>query len=244
MPILDSIVCAYTLSEASGTRNDSVSTNHLTDNNTVAQGAGIVGNAAEFVLANSESLTCASNVDLQTGDVDWTFTCWVSLASLASNPGIASKSAEWGLYYSTGNLRFEGVFQDAAPTNYFTFFTGVTPSVDTWYFLSLRNNTATDEFVISVNDGTPQAQSYGAAVARTTSGDFRLGQDTFDVYMSGKLDAVEFWKRYLTDEEIVFLYNEGAGLEHPFDIILPAAVSVYLRPNHLRPGLFKPGMAR
>ena len=63
------LIAYWKLDEASGTRNDSKGANHLTDNNTVTQAVGKVGNAAQFTLANSEYLSIADNADLSAGDI-------------------------------------------------------------------------------------------------------------------------------------------------------------------------------
>lgn len=120
--LTNNLISFWKLEEASGTRVDEVSGYDLTDNNTVAQGTGKIGNAAEFVDANSESLTHVSNSDFQTGDVDWTWAGWVKFNDLASDPGIAGKTGEWGVYFSTGNGRLQAYFTDTSPATNHAFF--------------------------------------------------------------------------------------------------------------------------
>lgn len=51
-PLLTSLIAHWKLDEASGTRNDSHGTNHLTDNNTVTTATAKLGtNAAQFTAA-------------------------------------------------------------------------------------------------------------------------------------------------------------------------------------------------
>lgn len=86
MTLLDGLVSYWKLEEANGARVDSVvaSGNDLTDNNTVTQAVGVLGNAAQFTAANSESLSHADNASLGTGDIDFTVASWVYFDSLTS----------------------------------------------------------------------------------------------------------------------------------------------------------------
>ncbi len=56
----------WSFDEASGARNDSHGSSHLTDNNTVTSAAGKKSNAASFASANAEYLNrsdCKNNTD-------------------------------------------------------------------------------------------------------------------------------------------------------------------------------------
>src|SRR5207247_6557818 len=90
------------VSDGSGpvTRLDSVGSNHLTDNNTVASAPGKIGNGADFESANNEffSITDASQNGLDiTGDL--TISCWVKFESVV---GIQAMT---GKHDPTGNNR-------------------------------------------------------------------------------------------------------------------------------------------
>ena len=69
------------MDETGGARDDSFSTNHLTDNNTVSNAGGILGNAALFTAGNSEYLSRASTSSLVAGDEDFTISSWFYLNS-------------------------------------------------------------------------------------------------------------------------------------------------------------------
>jgi hypothetical protein len=71
-------VSFWHLEEASGTRVDAYAANNLTDNNTVTQASGIVGNAARFTAANSEYLAIAdiSQISLNPGTGDFSISLW------------------------------------------------------------------------------------------------------------------------------------------------------------------------
>jgi hypothetical protein len=71
--------------------------------------------------------------------------------------------------------------------------------------------------VIQINNGTPQAWSYGAVIPRTFTGDYRVGSNQdFGEKASGLIDSVGFWKRVLSSGERTTLYNSGNGIEYPF----------------------------
>src|SRR3972149_4825629 len=90
--IKTSLISFWELEEASGTRTDSHGANNLTDNNTVTQAVGKVGNAAQFTAANSEWLDRANEAGLQPG-VDFTFTFWLYLDSIIASHSIINKDA-------------------------------------------------------------------------------------------------------------------------------------------------------
>src|SRR5689334_20334394 len=92
----------WELEEASGTRVDRVTAtgNDLTDNNTVTQGTGIVGNCGQFTRANSKSLSHSSNASLLFSG-SWSTTCWfnkdsepATLTVFAKNNGSGAREVE------------------------------------------------------------------------------------------------------------------------------------------------------
>src|SRR6185437_5439414 len=111
MALGDNWISFWELEEASGTRIDAVtaSGNDLTDNNTVTQGTGIVGNCGQFTKVNSESLSRASNASLQfTGS--WSITAWflkdsepATMIVVAKNNGAGAREMELGLSLAAGN---------------------------------------------------------------------------------------------------------------------------------------------
>src|SRR5574341_2164717 len=82
MAVKGNLISFWELEEASGTRLDATaSDNDLTDNNTVTQATGKVGNAAQFTRANTEYLSIAHNTSIACGDIDQTRCAWVYLDS-------------------------------------------------------------------------------------------------------------------------------------------------------------------
>lgn len=221
--IRTSMISYWALGEASGTRSDSHGSNHLTDNNTVTQAAGKLGNAAQFTAANSESLSVADNASLSTGDIDFTVACWVYLDSKGANRTLASKLAiggaaggEWILNYNSGADRFRFVVSDGATLTAVAADTLGIPATATWYYLVAWHDSVANTLNIQANDGAVDSVAYSAGLTDTAAG-FRLGAiDNATEFMDGRLDGVGFWKRVLTAAERTQLYGSGSGLEYPF----------------------------
>ena len=64
-----------------GDRQDNFGELTLTDNNNTGVKAGILGNAASFVEANSNFLSRATTAGIETGDIDFSINTWVYLES-------------------------------------------------------------------------------------------------------------------------------------------------------------------
>lgn len=228
IPLASGLVSYWALDEASGTRNDSHGSNHLTDNATVAGTTGKISNAADFEAGNSEYLSLASNADVQTGDIDFTFAAWVNLESAAGLRTILSK------FNNTSNLR-EYLLDYSATTSRFRFTVSsngtstTTVSADnfgaaslaTWYFVVAWHDATANTINIQVNNGTPNSAAHTGGVF-TGSAAFRIGAAVASggapAYFDGLIDEVAFWKRALTDAERTDLYNSGSGRNYAYII--------------------------
>lgn len=225
---LTGLISFWELEEASGTRADAHGTNHLTDNNTVTQAAGKVGNAALFAVVNNEYLEVADTPTLDVGDADFTVVAWVYFNSIDSGtyPIILSKNsfnvslpnqAGYLLYYYEGDSRFHfglsstGINADRVEVLANTFGAA---STATWYFVVGQYDATANLIYISINNGAQDSTAQtGGAFSNTSS--FKLGQydDSTDAnaFFDGRIDQVCFWKRKLNSTELTFLYNSGGG---------------------------------
>lgn len=207
MALTDSLISYWKLDEASGTRYDSHGTNDLTDNNTVGSATGKVGNAADFIYANTESLTKSDNSDLSVGDIDFTICAWVKFDQLLSRATtyIATKDDDWRLY---GTWDGAILFSVTAPSEATTSATATSISNSVWYFVVAWHDSVNNEIGISINNGTPITTSWSNGI-RDSNFDFKIGHT-----MDGLIDEVGFWKRVLTSAERAALYNNGIGLSY------------------------------
>lgn len=229
MALTTALISYWELGEASGTRNDSHGTNHLTDNNTVLSATGKVGNCADFEEANSEYLNRADNASLSTGDVDFTIACWVNLES--KNPAdntlvgkISGSDGEYWLIHKNAADRFQ--FYVAA-TGGFGGQNGVSadnlgaPSLGQWYFIVAWHDAGGNTINIQVNNGTPDSVAHTTGVFDGTC-DFYIGAGYPGpgCFHDGLIDQVGFWKSaagaggVLSSTDRTALYNSNNGLSY------------------------------
>ena len=220
--LLNNLIAFWSLEEASGNRADSFGSNTLTDNNTVTQAVGKVGNAASFVATNSEYLSIADNAALSMGDIDFTIAGWVYLDTKA-NEVIAAKyrtntnNREYMVYYAlsdgaTNRFIFlvspNGVGTTAVVANNFG-----EPSTGTWYFVVAWHDATANTINIQINNGTANSTAHSTGVFDGTD-DFKIGAlyTTNPIYFwNGRIDQLGIWKRTLTATEKTWLYNSGNG---------------------------------
>jgi hypothetical protein len=216
----EGLVGWWKLDEVSGTRTDSAGTNHLTDNNTVTQAAGKIGNAAQFTLGNTEYLSIADNTALSTGDISFTMCAWVYIDVKAA--GSQPIVAKWGPAGSNTDLEYRMNYSGTGGGDRFRFGVSAGPSIVnvdastfgspsavTWHFVCGWHDAASNTINIKVNDGAANSQSHSAGV-QDTSYAFAIGRHGEYVpsdYMNGRIDNVLFWKRVLTAKEIENIYN-------------------------------------
>jgi len=197
------LISWWNLDELSGTRYDSHSTNHLTDNNTVTQAVGIAQSvardtnfAAQFTAANSEYLSIADNATFSTGDIDFWIAGWVYLDAVAANQGLVTKDAgannrEYGAYYNIADgIRFY-VFHDGTTIKE-TPGAGIL-TAGTWNFFIGWHDSVNNTVNIKVNNGTTQSSAHTTGVFDGTAA-LELGRFATSNYLGGRLDSVAFGK--------------------------------------------------
>jgi hypothetical protein len=221
MALVDDLKAFWSLDEASGSRADSHSSNTLTDNNTVTQAAGLVGNAAKFTAANSETLSIADNADVSTGDIDYSVALWVYLDSKSAFRPLfwkwttAGNQREYAISYDNAADRFmasvsgDGIAGTDVVANNFG-----SPSTGTWYLLIVIHDSVNNLIKISVNAGTENTTAHTTGSFNSTSLVELGGTVAFGIYHDGRMDGVALWKKALSPQERTDLYNSGAGLSY------------------------------
>lgn len=220
MALKDQLVAHWSLEEASGSRADDIGGNTLTDNNTVTQNPGKVGNAAQFTAANSESLSIADNAALSMADIDFTLWAWVYLDSKSGNRNIVSKldagntNYEYFTYFSTADDRFHfGVSPNGTPgaVKEVVAATFGSPALATWSFVVAWHDSVANTLNIQVNNGAVDSTAHSAGVFNGIAA-FQIGRNSSGNYWDGRIDQVGLAKRVLSSAERSQLYNGGNGL--------------------------------
>ncbi|MDA2916757.1 LamG domain-containing protein [Nitrospinae bacterium AH_259_B05_G02_I21] len=215
----------WRLNEASGTRVDAHSTNDLTDNNTVTQAAGKIGNAAQFTRANSEYLSRADNADLSLGaDQDFTITAWVYLDIKTVNLSVIAKRAggantvEYQIKYETTPDRLMLKISDGASNQTENADNFGAVSTGAWIFVVAWHDATADTINIQVNNGTVDSAAW-ANGTQDTGNAFLIGAENSpspENHWDGRIDSPSFFKRVLTAQERTDLWSGGNGIDYPF----------------------------
>lgn len=223
-----SLTAWWNLDEASGTRNDSVGANHLTDNNTVGSNTGIVGlitgEAGQFTASATEYLTIADNEALSTGATSFTLAAWVYLDTKPTYGRIASK---WGSAGSNATLEYSLAYIGGATDRFYfevgnstSYFSAVantlgSPSTQRWYYLVGYYDSSTSKIYISANNGAADETAF-TGTPRDGTANLSIGRpgEYAGDYWNGRIDEVAFWKRTLSSAERTTLYNGGQGTSY------------------------------
>ena len=220
-----SLVAYWRLEEASGTRLDDLNGCggagcDMTDNNTVTQNPGTIGNAAQFTNANSEYLSHVDNADLSVGDIDFTWSVWVYLDSKAANRTIIFKSggtaatSAYQILYDQVADRFKFIVGNGTTSGTAQANVLGSPSTATWYFIIGWHDATANTVNIQVNNGTVNTTSYSSG-GQDEANPFYIGRGT--AYMDGRADEIGFWKKVLSSGERTLLYNSGVGCQNTFE---------------------------
>lgn len=222
----DNLVSHWKLNEVSGIRYDSYGSNHLTDNNTVGYGTGVIDGAADFVVGNAEYLSCVSDVGLVGGNRDFTFTGWIYIvnkAVLSGRHAITKGTAntvagiEYRFLFDGPSDRYEWFVSNGVNTTTVSANSLGSPTENTWYFFVIDHNRGSNTISVQFNNGTidSAAHTYGC---QSTAGPLLIGSrpGTPGVYWDGMMDSLTRWNRLLNSRERTELYNLGRGRDFPF----------------------------
>jgi hypothetical protein len=199
------------MNETSGTRSDSTGLNALTDNNTVAASAGKIGNAADFVAANTEFLSVIFSAgSLTGGDQDFTFSLWVKTSAAVTSCIITDGPGDYALYISSaGAFRWEMFNFGWEAQSAVGFNNG------TWHHVICWHTASTGILSIAVDDGS--AVNSGVVGSYASGTNFFIGANQgASEWFTGSVDEIGRWSRVLTPAERTSLYNSGTGITYPF----------------------------
>lgn len=237
MAYTDNLTSCWELEETSGTRNDAVvaSANNLTDNNTVTQQTGKVGNCAQFTRANSEYLSKADNALLSLGADSPFMLCAAVYADSFSAGGADGKGSnniivakwdssagqrEYFLDYDSASARFRFAVRgaDDSTNGIVSANTFGAPGTGTWYYLMGWHDPVANKVFISVNNGTADEVAFSAGTRNGTA-TFYIGATDFGVgiqnFWDGRIDQVLFYNGGFQDATgRTGLYNSGNLLSY------------------------------
>lgn len=240
MALLDNLISYWKLDEASGNALDAHGSHTLTENGTIASTTGKIGNARVCEVTSNERFSCASDGDLQTGDIDWSIAGWVNPALIDFYRVIASKDAigsarEWILLIDADfSSKFSFNVFDGTTTSRGVARWATPPSASTWYFIAAGHNASLNEVWISVDAGTPVTDATSGAPG-TNATDFCLGgHGSHNIHWDGAIDEFGFWKRDIRSD-LATLYNGGAGLS--YDDFGGGGFVPFPRPRGMRAGM-------
>lgn len=218
------LVSYWTLDEASGTRLDSVGTNHLTASGSVPAVRGKLGNSASNNASAIRLTTTGKTPDI-TGDL--TVSLWYNLTTtnstyqtiIAKDDGASGR----GFYctqakdYASNAMLFSrwtvlggsygGRFIEVAPLAW----THIAIVYSGSNIFSYRNGT---NFWASTttNNNWVSVSTPWTVLAHTSPATF---------YLNGCVDEVGIWNRAITPAEVQRLYAEGRGSRWPFTVSPP-----------------------
>lgn len=223
MALTDNLIGYWKLNETSGTRVDAHSNGYdLTDNNTVGYATGVIGNAANFVSANSEYLSRSYSGMVPTTNATLSF--WLKHNDGGGNMGIAELGLfgtdpvqPWFVQCRNGEI---WAWIDGQNFNY-GYTTDAALSSSSFYHVVVRYDGGgsgdSGRLKISINDTNKTLSFNGtipASMSAMSQGAFVIGRGLW--YANGDVDEFGYWDRTLTNQEVTDLYNGGAGLAYPF----------------------------
>jgi hypothetical protein len=212
--LLNTLISYWKLDEASGTRNDSQGTNHLSPINSPTAVAAKINNGLYCNTGSLQALSCASNASLQVTS-DFTFSIWVRIDDLPAHGSFIITKDDF-----VGNRDYDFYHDNV---NGFTFQAGTVGGTSAatvgapvsgtgqWHHIVVWYDSSDSKARLRVDDTTTYAASATSTLVQTGAA-FKLGYDNSGLQLGGCIDEVGFWKRKLTAAEMTALYNGGAAL--------------------------------
>lgn len=208
----------WKLNETSGSRYDSVGSNHLSDGNSVSYATGISSLGADFEKSSSQYLSASAGHSV-TPTTSFAFSLWIKPESTPSAQAtllrtLYSSNTAVLIALSSGTGITASIRQSNSVTvsaaHASTAFT-----VDSWHHIAFIGNGSTMK--LYVNGTTLDTVTYTDVSA---SNDLLLigAATTSTLFFDGIIDEVGYWNSYLVFESTTAmdafataLYNSGSG---------------------------------
>ncbi|KKL66682.1 hypothetical protein LCGC14_2142550, partial [marine sediment metagenome] len=188
-------------------------------NNGVTSVPGIIQEAGQFLRDEGDDLTSTNSTNVGT---IFSLNMWINPNSSATFQGLFAKfsGTGWELQFrgDTGNTA--KIFYDVGGQGFFTS-KGFGP--DQWHMLTFVKNGTNETFFIN---GSQDSSTIEASAWATNGVNYQMGSTVGGANYNGLIDMVLFTDRALTGQEINLLYNNGLGLNFPFEIVPPTFSTV------------------
>lgn len=200
--------------------------NNLTSNNSVLSTTGKVGNARQFVRANSEWLSVTS-ADLNLGEIAWTLAWWFFVPTGATNSrfNIVGKDVAGSRHFVVAfNFDFAGAnttnslaFQFYSASGVSSLLSIANVSRDAWHFLSMTHAENSASIVCNIDRASTVTLTRNAAHTwASLNSAFNIGRREFSGfhdYSDCTVDEMAVWHRQLSSSELDTLYSSGVGID-------------------------------
>jgi len=215
---------AYWKLDTTGWIDSSGNGRNLTLVGSLSNPAGLLGNSATG-FSDSNYLITPSGLAPLSGKR--TYSGWVYFN--ANNIGYQMIFAQGGSqdYQSTMPfyIEYNNVFSSLFTLTGFDEYTwtnvmvtNIVPDVGVWYHLVQTLDGSIGKFYI--NGNVVASSEYSGSIPAPDIDRFLFGRycnDDLNFNLNGKLDEVGVWDRALSQQEIISLYNAGAGKTYPFN---------------------------
>ena len=215
----------YPMEEVSGTRFDATGNQeNLEDINTVGQAAGQIGNAADIVRANSETLRGTITTH-SPGNADITFAGWFRVDTVAVTGALVSKTSEdvgageYQLQFVPGANRIRWIVFNPTPSSTIVVANsfGNIPR-DVFLFVVCWHDATANTINIQINNGTVDSAAFSASGMNQGNARFRVGahgdfEPNDTTFIDGRVDELVVLNRVLTAGERSAMYAGGAGVD-------------------------------
>lgn len=227
MALIDKCVHYWKLDEESDgsvpvSRADSHGGNTLTDNNTVASAAGVLGNAAVFVASDNTSLSMATLYDPELTDFSVSF--WINRTSSAGyilSTGATDNGEDGFSVYVDTLGRLTVYFNDSVQSSRLTRILSATLALPlgVWKHVVItfdRDGNAT-AWVNGIEALSGDISTHAGSLGVTRGNLGRGASDSQDLI--GLLDEIVIFNAVLTPDEIATLYGGGTPPAYPWSTV-------------------------
>lgn len=184
--------------------------------------------AEAFNFDGTDYLELSSSQDTMNLGTDRTICFWINFAdtgfaqAIMGDWGASSATRYWQIYFEpswyvggqpTIALRLSN---GTTEYNYPHGIGNINVFPGTWYWISFRYNSATNEATVYSRSFSGSSGNSATFAVQSRDSAFRIGAnyDGSDMLLDGtKLDAIHVWNRLLSNEELDYMYNFGAGRE-------------------------------